>query len=887
MRLWARVRMLGRSVFGRGRAEVELADEMRDHLEQEIESNVRAGMPRREAMAAARRLTGSIELYKDECRDARGTLFIENCVRDVRYGVQMLRRTPLFTAAAVVTLALGIGANTTVFTFIENVVLRPLPVHDPEQLFALNWGSGVNMSYPNYVDFRDRNKTFTKLAACRFNLVNVSVAGRGNSLSWGYEATGNYFETLGVTPLLGRFFGPAEDDKVDAHPVLVVSQRYWQSRLGADPSALGENVRINGYPFTIIGVAPPSFTGTELVMAADFWVPMSMAHEIEPGNDWIHSRAAGDIWTIGRLRPGVSQRQAEADLDRIAQQLARAYPDLLDGKSRFHLSRPGLVGEALRKPITGFSVVLMGIAAAGLLLACVNLAGMLLARASDRQREIGIRLALGASKFQIMRQLLTESLLLGIGGGAAGFGLAAGACHLLNAWHPDFGVPLNISLSPNTTILWFTGSVALATTVLFGLIPALQAIRTDVIPSLKNEPLSARLRKWSLRDLLVVGQIALSVILVICSVLVIRSLQHALTLNLGLKPAGAVSVAFDQRLRDYSEERSRRFDANLLSRVSALPGIEAAGIINVLPLRLDHENNSVVSRADRPLPKPAEMRGAVVYNISPGYLKAAGTRLLAGRDLTSQDRDGAQRVAIVNEALTHLLFANEDPIGEHIRLSMDAADKGLEIAGVVETGKYEYLGEDPHPAVFLPVAQTGTDWTTLVARSSLPAATVTRLLRKAVLDGNPELALSNASSLEEQMALPMFPARVAATVLGVFGALAMVLAATGLFALMAYAVARRTREIGIRMALGARSGQVLSSVFGRTLVLCAAGISIGTGITLFAGRLLSAVLYGVSPRDPATYVTAIVLMIGVACLAAWNPAARAIRINPALTVREE
>lgn len=887
MRWYRKLVLRVRSVFERKKVEAELDDEMRFHLEQEIRANIQAGMTADEARYAAMRLVGPVAVYEEECRDARGITVIESLARDLRYAVRMLCRSPLFTAVAIVTLALGIGANTTVFTFVENIVLRLLPVRDPQQLVALNWGGMVNISYPNYLDFRDRNTVFSSLIACRLNLVNLSLQARENFLVWGYEATGNYFETLGVKPLLGRFFGPAEDDTPGAHPVLVISHRYWQSRFGGDPNIVGRAVKINGYPFTIVGVAPPSFLGTELIMAGDFWVPMSMELEIEPGNDWLHSRSAQNIWTMGRLKPGVSRAQAETDLDQIAQQLARAYPDQLDQRARFHLSRPGLIGQALRKPITSFGVVLTGIAGAALLLACINLAGMMLARASDRHREIGIRLALGASKLQLLRQLMSENVLLATMGGLLGFGLAAGACRFFNSWHPAFDIPIGAALYPDSTVLWFTLAVALSTTVLFGLTPALQAIRTDVIPSLSNEPVSIRLRRLSVRDFLVAAQIALSVVLVICSVLVVRSLQHALSLNLGFNPNGAVSVSFDLRMKGYSEDRSRRFDADLLRKLSTLPGLESVGIINSLPLHIDHENNGIISRADRPVPKPADHRAAVIYNISPGYLKATGTRLLSGRDVNVFDRQGERRVAIANEALAHVLFGNEDPLSKHVRLSMDASDKGVEIVGLVETGKYEYLGEDPHPAVFLPIAQTGTDWTTLVARTHLPARTATELLRKAVLDLNPDLTLSNVGSLKDQLALPLFPARIAAIVLGVFGALAMVLAATGLFALMAYAVSRRTREIGIRMALGAKPLQVLSSVLRRTLVLCAAGISIGTIITLAASRLLSAVLYGVSRRDPVTYCVAILLMITVALLACWYPARRAIRIDPARTLREE
>ena len=887
MRWFVRIRNVFRSIFRRQQTEADLDAELQYHLEQEIESGIRAGMSPEEAKMAAQRLVGSVPLYKEECRDAWGIGFAETLIRDLRYATRMLRRTPLFTAVATTTLALGIGANTTVFTFIENILLRSLPVRDPQQLVVLNWGDMVNMSYPNYVDFRDQNTVFSGLAAYRFIPASMNIQARENFRVWGYEVSGNYFETLGVKPLFGRFFGPVEDNTPGANPVLVISHRYWTSRFAADPGVVGRAVKINGYPFTIIGIAPPSFSGTELIVAADYWAPMSMESEIEPGTDWLHSRGSQQVWTLGRLKSGVSGAQAAANLDQIAQQLARAYPDELDRTTRFRLSRPGLIGQALRGPITGFGVVLMGIAGVGLLLACINLAGMLLARASDRHREVGIRLALGASRFQLVRQLMTESLFLSAGGGLVGFVIAFAACRLFSAWHLDIELPLTTALHPDSLVLGFTAAVALSTTVLFGLAPALQAIRTDVITSLKNGPVSSRFRRWNIRDVLVGGQIALSVILVISSALVVRSLQRALTVNLGFSPEGAVSVSFDLRLQRYSEEQSRAFDTALVRKASMIPGFESVGIISNLPLRIG-ENNQVVSRTDRPVPKPSERRGAIIYNVSPGYLRAAGTRLLSGRDVNEYDRRGTPPVAMVNEALAQLFFENENPIGRHVRLSTDPADKGVEIVGVVETGKYEYIGEDPHPAVFLPIAQTGTTvWTTLVVRTPLPAQQATERLRQTVLDLDPELTIFNAGSLKDQLALPLFPARAAAIVLGIFGALATVLAATGLFALVAYAVSRRTHEIGIRMALGARPAQVLSSVLKRTLVLCVVGISIGTLITLAAARWLSAILYGVSPRDPATYITAVLLLTAVGLLACWSPATRAIRIDPVRTLRED
>jgi predicted permease len=864
--------------------DVDLSDELRYHLEQEIENNLRAGMPSEEARYAAQRLTGPVSLYQEECRDARGVRFLDTLVHDLRYALRTFRRTPLFTATAILTLALGVGANTTVFTFIENILLRPLSVRDPQQLLFLNRGDSVTISFPNYLDFRNRNVVFSDLIACRYMPANLSIRARENLRVWGYEATGNYFQTLGITPLLGRFFGPETDDKPGAHPVTVLSYHYWQSHFAADPNIIGRQVKINGHPFTVVAVARPGFGGTELIMSSDFWVPMSMEGQIEPGHNWLFSRGTNTIWTIGRLKPGVSRIKAEANLNAVARQLARIYPNDISAKTKFRLSRPGLVGEAFRKPVTGVGIVLMGIAALGLLLACINLAIMLLARASDRRREVGIRLALGASRRQLLRQLMTENLILAMSGGLSGFALTFAACRLFSSWHPDFDFPANILLQPNRTVLAFTAAAALCTTLLFGLAPALQALHIDLIPSLKNEPEFRPMRHWSFLDVLVIGQIALSIALVICSVLVTRSLQNALNIRLGFNPDHAVAVSFDLSLQGYSQERSRRFDEELLSKAAALPGLNSVGIVSNLPLRVG-EDMGAISRADRPLPAVSEALGAVIYYISPGYLRTAGTRLLAGRDVTSRDRTNSQPIVIVNETCARVLFGKEDPLGKHIRLG--SYPYNFEVIGVVETGKYESLGEDPHPAVFLPIAQTGTRWTTLVARTSLPGEQAVKLLRKTVLDLDPETTLFNVGSLKGQLASALFPARITAAVLSVFGVFAMTLAATGLFALVAYSVSRRKREIGIRMALGARHRQVLASVLGRTLVLCGIGVAVGSALTFAAGRLLSAVLYGVSPRDPATYLIAIALMSGVALLACWQPTMRAILIDPAYTLREE
>ena len=886
MRAIAKAGSFLKSLFRRRQAEDDLDDELQYHLDQAIAENIRNGMQPEEAKFAAQRLLGTVSVVKEECRDAWGIGFFETLARDLRYAVHMFRRTPLFTLVALATLALGIGANATIFTVVENVLLHPLPVRDPGQMLFLNWGDQDNMSYPNYLDFRDRNRSFSDLVAYRIRTANVSLHPRDNDYPLGNEVTGNYFETFGVEPELGRFFGPSEDDRMGAHPVVVLSDRFWRNRLAGDAHVIGSTVRISGYPFTVVGIAPPSFVGTEVILNADFWVPLTMTLQVEPGNDWIRSRNDQNIFALGRLKPGVSPAQAESDLNRIAAGLAREYPKDIDPRQKFQLSRPGLFGNNLRRPMDLIVGVFAAVAGLVLLLACVNLAGMLLARAADRRREIGIRLALGASRWQLLRQLMTESLLLAVSGGALGYVLAIVVSRLISSWRPAFSIPINTALHPDKTVLGFACVTVLSTALLFGLAPALQSARIALTPSLKNE----RPRHWTVRDILVAAQVAISVVLVICSALVIRSSLRALSLNLGIRPEGAVSVSFDLTMQGYGDDRVRAFDTDLLAKASAIPGIGTVGIVNVLPLQ-QWEENDTISRADRPIPKPYERRAAILYDISPGYFKAAGTTLLAGRNIDDRDRPdvrpAAPRVAIVNEACAQMLFGGENPLGKRIRLAGNPPGADVEVVGVVENGKYEYLSEPPHPVIFRPLAPGGMRFTTLVARGGLPAPRATDLLRKTVLDLDPELTIVSAGNLKDQLALALLPVRLVAIVLGIFGGLAIMLASTGLFALVAYAVSRRTREIGIRMSLGARRGQVLSSVLARIFLLCSAGGLTGTLLALAAAKVLSVVLYGVSPRDPATYLAALVIVAGVALLACWQPALRAIRIDPALILREE
>ncbi|MGA2134164.1 MAG: ABC transporter permease [Bryobacteraceae bacterium] len=812
---------------------------------------------------------------------------MQNLALDFRLAVRRLRQNPTFSVVAVLTLALGIGANTAIFSIINAVLLRPLPVARASELVSVNetlaGNSFPTLSYPNYRDVRDRNTVLSGLAAYRFLPASLGLPGSSQRV-WGYLVTGNYFDVLGVGAFRGRLIRRDDDLRPGGHPVAVITDACWRKRFGADPSAIGRNVKFNGMDFTILGVTPPGFFGTELYFAPEVFFPMMMQKQLEGGGGYLESRGSSNTFIVGRLKPGVNMAQAESGLNSVAHALAQEYPQD-DAGMKLALTKPGLAGNYLRGAVIGFAAALFGVSCLVLLVACTNLASMLMARAGDRRKEIALRLAVGAARYSLVRQLLTENLVIAILGGAGGMVLALWITDLLAAWRPPTDIPLVINAAPDARVLLFALGISMLTTLLFGLLPALQAARTDLASALKNEAISEKLRHWQLRDYMVAVQVGLSVVLLVCSVLVIRSLKRALDAPIGYNPKGAVTASFDLNIQGYSEARGREFQRRFLEKVRAIPGIESAALVDWLPLSLNSSSDSIYAEG-QPVPKATEAPQAYSFSITPGYFRTMQTRLLAGREFDARDKQDGPRIAVVNQAFADELLRGKNPLGQRFRDS-GPAGKLIEIVGVVEDGKYFSLAEKRSPAYWGPAEIWYTANASLVARTRMPGAQALRLIQNAARDLDPSLPLYYAGTLVQRLDLPLFPARMAAMALGAFGVLALVLAATGIYGVMAYAISRRTREIGIRMAIGASQGQVLAVVARRALLLIGSGTLAGLALAVAAGRFLGRILYGVQPGDPGTIGIVLLMMLGIASLACWIPARRAIRINPVTALRQE
>ncbi len=874
-----------KSLFRRKQFEREMAEEFAFHRERRVQDLLKQGFSPEEAARRAQLEFGGTQRYNEECRESHRVHWFDELMRDVRYGFRTLSKSPAFAGTAVLSLALGIGMNTLVFSVFESLLLRPLPIAQPDRVVFVENANGVSHSFPNYREFRDNTAAFSGLVGYRISPMNLESSGNPQRV-WGYLVTGNYFDLLGVKPVVGRFFHQQDDLRVGASPYAVLSYNTWQARFGADPQIAGKTVRINGLSYSILGVAPREFHGTELFYWPDLWVPMTMEPQIEVGNAWLDNRYDRNTWILGRLKPGRTLPQAATDLNRIAHDLARRFPDV-DAGLRIKLSLLGLVGSFLRGPVRLFMGGLLLLVALVLLTACLNLAGLTLARSADRQREMAIRSSIGADRSRIMRQVLTESLLLSTLGGCVGLTLTVMLCNLLNRWHAPIDFPVQFDVSPDWRVFLFAAAASLATGILFGLGPALQLSKADLNGLLKGGTgLAVFKRRFrvAFRDLLVIAEVALCFVLVFGSLLSVRGLQNTLRMPLGFNPEGVTTAAFDLGSAGYTEAQGRAFQVRVLKAVKELPGTLSAAYANSLPLGID-QSTTKVQEENQPVERGHKAKRVNFYQISPGFLSAIGTRLLSGRDFNEHDDEHATQVAIVNQALAEQILHTSNPVGKTLRQGLGGPR--IQIVGLVEDGKYVTLTESPQPVIFWPIYQRYNSTTTLTVRSRRSSSEVAKQIRQLLAKMDSRLPLFGVGSLESTLGFALFPMHAAAVALSAFGLLALVLAITGIHGLSAYAVSRRTREIGIRVAIGARPWEVLRFVLAKMAALVFLGLAIGAVLALATGQLLGSVVYGVSPRNPSLFLLVFASLLGTAALSCWRPALRALRTDPTSALRYE
>ncbi|HUY94607.1 MAG TPA: ABC transporter permease [Terracidiphilus sp.] len=800
---------------------------------------------------------------------------------DLKLALRQLAKSPGFALTAIITLALGIGANAIVFSVLNAVVLKPVNLPGAENLYLVQRFTYPSQSYLDYVDLRDRNRTFESMIAFQI-LGPIGVdSGAHPSIAWPYMASGNYFDALKVQPYLGRFFHASDEKGENSAPYVVLSYGYWHSYFHGDPAVVGRPLLINKHPFTILGVAPPAFRGTELFFAPDVWIPI--VEDPTFIGDFLKNRGDHSPVVIGRLRPGVTPAVANADINAIGSWLAKAYPSDDDG-IKFSLARPGLMGDMLAGAARAFMAGLMLLAGLILLAACANLGSLFAARASDRAKEVALRLALGSRRALILRQLLTEALLVSLAGGALGLGGGVLILRFLSNWQPIPGVPINIPVNPDLRTCWVALALALASGLLFGMVPVRQVLRADPWQTIRTGMSSDSLRRFSMRDVLLVLQIAICAVLVTSSLVAMRGMSRSLHSQFGFDPQNAIIAASDMHMGGYEGDRIPQMQRRMLDAVSAVPGVTAAGYVTRPPLSVGSGDSAIFKDTTTDFRPTNAVADAMDYNVSPGYIQAAGTRLLAGHDLAFSDDKNAPTVALVNRTFAIKVFGSiQNAVGGHFKF-WDG--KRAQVVGVVEDGKYRALTEDQMPAMFFSFLQHTQNDATFVIRSTRQPQDLTPVLQRTLSALDPSLPI-DIHPWNMELGWALFPARVASIALGILGLLGAMLAVTGIFGMASYVVSRRLRELGIRMALGAGRGQILSASLGRAFRLLAIGSVVGLGLGLLATRVLAHIVYQATPKDPLVLggVTFTMLLLGM--LAALIPARRALAVDPLVLLRDE
>jgi predicted permease len=804
-------------------------------------------------------------------------------LHDIRYALRQLRKSPGFALTAVVTLALGIGANAVVFSVLNALVLRPVNVPHAQNLYTVQISQDAAQSYPDYVDLRDKNRTFESMVM--FSIMGpVGVDTGGNpSTAWPYLASGNYFDALGIQPYVGRFFHAADEQGANSAPYVVLSYAYWHGHFHDDAGVVGRTVEINKHQLTIVGVAPPAFRGTELFFAPAMWIPMAEQPTVE-GYDELKQRGDHSAFVVGRLKPGVTPVQATEDLNALGAWLSKTYPGDDEGV-KFTLARPGLVGDYFGRPARAFMAGLLLLAGLILLAACANLGSLFAARTADRARETALRLALGSRRGLILRQMLTEAVLVSLVGGTLGMAGGVAILHLLSAWQPIPDIPINVPVNPDAGTYVVALLLALSSGLLFGMVPVRQVMRADPWQMIRTgAAVAGEMRRFTVRDGLLAVQIAICAVLVTSSLVAVRGLVRSLHSDFGFQPRGAMLVESDLHMGGYTEERVPQMQRRMLDAAKSIPGVTAVGYLDHPPLGPKEGSSSVFTDATTDYRPTNQAAGAMNYKISPGYLEAAGTTLLAGRDLTFADDKKAPNVALVNRQFAIKVFGSvQKAVGGYFKFYDGAR---AEVVGVVEDGKYRSLTEDQQPAMFFSFLQQNTSDTLLVVRSDRDPAEISSALERAMHGLDPSVPFV-IKTWDREMGSALFPARVASVALGVLGLLGAMLAVTGIFGMASYTVSKRLRELGIRMALGARRKQVLRAALGRAFVLLTVGSVAGMVLGVLASKVLSSIVYQAAPSDPVVLGGVVLTMLTLGVAAAWVPAQKALRVNPIILMREE
>ncbi len=873
-----------RSLFRRKRVERDLDEELQYHLERKTEECIARGLTPEQSRRAALRAMDGFTQRKEECRDMRKVNLIDDTLQDIRYALRVLAKSPGFTAVAVLTLALAIGANSVVFGILNALILRPVDVPQAESLYGIqrkidHYGAE---SYPNYLDLRDRNRSFDGLAAYSIEAAGLDT-GDNPSRVWLEPVSGNYFDVLRIQPYLGRFFHGSDEHGPNSAPYIVLTYGYWRTHFRDDPGVVGRVVRVNKHPFTILGVAPPEFHGTLVFFFPDFFMPIVNQEQVD-ATSYLNARGNRAVFQVmGHLKAGVTPEQAVADLNSIGSWLEKNYSKDV-GSMSYLLGRPTFNGDFLGRPVRAFVAGLMLLAGLILLAACANLGSLFAARAADRGREVALRLALGASRNRILRQLLTEAMIISLIGGAAGLWGSIALLRGLSGWQPLSRFPIHVPVHADERVYGMALALALVSGILFGLVPARQVRRTDPYQIIKAGPTGVVGRRIAVRDLLLVVQVALCALLVTSSMVAVRGLERSLHGNVGFEPRNAMLANTVLEMAGYHEDSVPAMQRRMIDAMETIPGVKSVALTSAPPL--DQAWSTTVVFADettdlRPLNAASR---PFVFKISPEYFHAAGTALLAGRAVTWHDDSNAPRVAVINQEFARKIFGSvSNAMGRYYKMRDGTR---VQVVGIVENGKYMNLTEDPQPAMFFPILQSPASNAWLVVRSDRDPQELASAIRRKLRDLDaalPAFIVTWTQDLEGAL----FASRVATVALGLMGLMGAVLAVTGIFGMAAYSVSRRLKELGIRIALGAQRKEVLEAALGRAVKLLAFGSAAGLLLGLLATRVLASIVYQATPRDPLVLAGVVLAMSLLGLLATWIPALRALSVDPVILLRAE